>query len=84
MESDVFCKTVLGFFKIVLFLRDHHFFICGLLKFDTIQDEPFWDCSQMGGEGGGQKSPLSKICHTYATIMKLGIVILYLKKIQNI
>ena len=53
MESDVFCKIVLGFFKIVLFLRDH-FFICGLLKFDTIQDEPFWGCSQMGGGKGGQ------------------------------
>ena len=66
MESDVFCKTVLGFFKIVLFLRDHHFFICGLLKFDTIQDEPFWGCSQMGGEGGGgKKAPsLKSVTHT--------------------
>ena len=32
---------------------------------------------------GGQKDPLSKICHTYPTMMKLGAVIPYLKKIQK-
>ena len=29
------------------------------------------------------KVPLSKICHTYPTVMKLGTVIPYLKKIQK-
>ena len=33
--------------------------------------------------GGSKKSPLSKICHTYLTMMKLGTVIPYLKKIQK-
>ena len=33
-----------------------------------------------GGEGGGQKGPISKICHTYSTMIKLGTVIPYLKK----
>ena len=33
---------------------------------------------------GGQKGPLSKICDTYPTIMKLGTVIPYLEKIQKI
>ena len=33
---------------------------------------------------GGKKSPLPKICHTYLTMMKLGTVIPYLKKIQKI
>ena len=33
------------------------------------------------GWGEGQKDPLPKICHTYPTIMKLGTVISYLKKI---
>ena len=38
---------------------------------------------------GGQKGlpsvpPLPKICHTYPTMMKLGTVITYLKKIQKI
>ena len=40
-----------------------------------------------GGEGvGGPKKlpPLPKICHTYPTMMKVGTVILYLKKIQKI
>ena len=32
----------------------------------------------------GQKDPFPKICHTYPTMMKLGRVILYLKKIQKI
>ena len=53
--------------------------------FNTIQDEHFWGCTQMGmgvrGEGGGAKRP--KICHTYPTMMKLGRVILYAKKIQK-
>ena len=33
---------------------------------------------------GGQKDPLSKICHTYPAMIKLDMVIPYLKKIQNI
>ena len=33
---------------------------------------------------GGQERPLPKICHTYPTVMKLGTVIPYLKKIQKI
>ena len=39
--------------------------------------------SGVGGGVGGKKTPLSKICHTYPTIMKLGTVIPYLKKIQK-
>ena len=33
--------------------------------------------------GGGKKTLLPKICHTYPTTMKLGTVIPYLKKIQK-
>ena len=38
------------------------------------------------GWGGEAKSPppLPKICHTYHTMINLGIVIPYLKKIQKI
>ena len=36
------------------------------------------------GYGGGQKGPFPKVCHTYPTMMKLGTVIAYLKKIQKI
>ena len=35
------------------------------------------------GRGGGEKTPLPEICHTYLTMMKLGTVIHYLKKIQK-
>ena len=34
-----------------------------------------------GGGGGAEASPPSKICHTYPTMMKLGVVIRYLKGI---
>ena len=40
-----------------------------------------------GGRGGGrgrQKGPLPKICYRYPTMMKLGKVIPYLKKIKKI
>ena len=33
---------------------------------------------------GGKKVPIPKICHTDFTMMKLGLVILRLKKIQKI
>ena len=33
---------------------------------------------------GGQKTPLPRISHTYPTMMKLGTVIPFLKKIQKI
>ena len=36
------------------------------------------------GWGSAKKAPLSKICHSYPTMMKLGIVIPYPKKIQKI
>ena len=36
------------------------------------------------GWGGAKSSPLPKICHIYPTMMKLGAVIPYLMKIQNI
>ena len=33
--------------------------------------------------GGAKRAPLPKICHTYPTMMKLGTVIPYLKKIKK-
>ena len=48
---------------------------------NPIQDAHFRGCSQMRG---CQKGPLPKICHTYSKMMKLGVVIPYLKKIQKI
>ena len=39
----------------------------------------------VGGGGAWAKGPsLSKICHTYPTLMKLGTAIPYLKKMQKI
>ena len=54
------------------------------MDFNSIQDGHFWGCSRMIGGCLGQKSPLPKFSHTYPTIMKLGTVIPYLKKIQKI
>ena len=36
------------------------------------------------GWGGNKKAPLPKICYTYPTIMKLGTVIPWPKKIRKI
>ena len=44
----------------------------------------FGNAHRWGGGGGGKKHPLSKICHTYPTLMKLDTVISYLKKIQKL
>ena len=39
--------------------------------------------TEEGGEGGAKRPPLPKICHRYSTMMKLGTVIPFLKKIQK-
>ena len=57
------------------------------LFINPIQDELFRCCSRMGEKGGGggaKRPPFLKICHTYPTMMKLGTVTPYLKKIQKI
>ena len=50
-------------------------------SFNPIRHELFLGCSRMEG---AKSFPLPKICHTYPTMMKLGTVIPYLKKIQKI
>ena len=49
---------------------------------NPIQDGIFWGCSRMGGRGGFM-TPLPKIHQTYPTMMKLGTVIPYLRKIKK-
>ena len=51
-------------------------------SFNPIQDGLFRGCSRMEG-GAFLALPLPKIRHTYLTMMKLGTVIPYLKKIQK-
>ena len=46
-----------------------------------IQDGPFLGCSW---KRGNKLHPISKTCHIYPTIMRLGTVLPYLKKIQKI
>ena len=59
--------------------KTQKFQIYGFLN--PIQDGHFRGFSRM--RGGGKKAPLPKICHIYPTMMKLGTVIPYLKKIQK-
>ena len=49
---------------------------------NPIQDRLFRGCSRM--EGWDKKAPFPKICRTYPTMMKLGTVIPYPKKIRKI
>ena len=58
----------------------YHLFIAN--SSNPIQDGPFLGCSRIGGLKG-QKAPFSKICRRYLTLMKLGTVIPYLKKIEK-
>ena len=51
-----------------------------ILYFNPIQVGSIRGCSLMGAK----EASLSKICHTYPTLMKLGTVILNLKNIQKI
>ena len=55
--------------------------------FNPIQDGSFRGCLRMGGEAKSPAPPssfsLSKICHTFPTLMELVKVLPYLKKIQT-
>ena len=54
-------------------------YVASIDRFNLIHDGPFWGCSRKA------KRPfLPKISHMYLTMMKLGTVIPYLKKIQKI
>ena len=53
----------------------------GRKPLNPIQDGPFWGCLRMGQ---AKSTPIPKISHAYSTMMKLGIVIPYPKKIQKI
>ena len=49
---------------------------------DPIQNGPFQGCSQMEWEA--KKLPLLKICHRYATMIKVGTDLPYPRKNQEI
>ena len=53
-------------------------------KVNPIQDGLFWGCSRMEEGGEAWRTLLTKICYTYPTMMKIGTVIPYLKKIQKL
>ena len=55
--------------------------LCQLKELSNpIQDEHFGTAHRWGGS---KKSPFPKICHRYPTMIKLGTVIPYPKKIKN-
>ena len=73
---------VLSFF--LLTFRFYSIFTFSILTW-TFLPYSEWAFSGLLKDGGSQKgTPLPKICLTYPTVMKLGTVIPYLKKIQKI
>ena len=65
-------------------------YLCHSLYFNRVRLATLLTLFRMGifglltdGGGRGKKAPLSKICHTYPTMMKLGTVIPYLKDIKH-
>ena len=55
-----------------------------LCSFNPIQDGLFRGCIEMVRVGVAKRSTLPKICFAYPTLMKLGTVAPYLRKIQKI
>ena len=53
--------------------------LCDRTNFNLIPDGPLRGCAMMGG-----RLQLPKICNIYPTMIKLGTVVPYLKKIQKI
>ena len=73
---------VLSFF--LLTFRFYSIFTFSVLTW-TFLPYSGWAFSGLLKDGGSQKgTPLPKICLTYPTVMKLGTVIPYLKKIQRV
>ena len=81
-RSQMFFKTSEVILKILQHLQDNktHFLQSLFDKVTlTLLRMDFLGAAQGWGEGGCKKAPLvSKICHAYPTLMKLGTVILYL------
>ena len=48
----------------------------------SFQNGSFWGCSRIGGRGGAKRPHFLKSV-TYATMIKLGTVVHYVKKIQK-
>ena len=67
--------------KIKIFVLSATWLSCGKLGplFNFVRDVPFRSCL----EKRGAKRALLKVCHTHPTMMKLGKVIRYLKKIKK-
>ena len=77
--GDFLSRICSNFFRSALFL-EKLLLHASLTLFRT----GFFEASHgLGGGGGGAKS-LTKICHTYPTMMKLGTVIPYLIKTKKI
>ena len=80
------CYFMFLFFSVTLILQKSHSKLSKnkpeiIPYINPIQDGLFRGYSRMGE---AKKVPLPKICHTYPTMMKLGTVIPYPKKIQKI
>ena len=80
-RSQMFFKTSEVILKILQHLQDNktHFLQSLFDKVTlTLLRMDFFGAAQGWGEGGCKKAPppVSKICHTYPTLMKLGTVIL--------
>ena len=68
----------LEFFHLYHLETFHNFYF--VVNLNPIQDGLFRGCSRIRG---AKRAPLPKIFHTYPTMMKLGTVIPYLKKIKK-
>ena len=75
----------------VCFIESKLFKICKLVSWEicltgflTLFRMGIFGATHGWGRRGQKRLPFAKICHTYPTVMELGTVIPYLKKIQKI
>ena len=74
-------EYILQFFLSKVLLPSLLIVVTPSVSINPIQDGHFQGCSRWGAGGGGF---FGGLCHAYPTMMKLGTVIPYLKKIQKI
>ena len=76
------CKSVFSTFSLENLFFLSFWVFCVLYLFLTLFMMGFFGAAH--GWRGAKRPPLPKICHTYSTMMKLGTIIPYPKKIQKI
>ena len=81
-SNSAFHNVAVSHYPLIYFYDIVKKILKSIISLNPIQDGFFRGSSRIGGKGG-KKHPLHKICRTYHTMMKPGIVMPYPKKVQK-